>query len=77
VGLGLWSLCGLLIVSVWDTIHPRSIWVRWTGLLWSVGNVPKHSFCAWLSSKIGWILEIGFVGEIVRFRCHAFFVEGF
>ncbi|KAL0534487.1 hypothetical protein IC582_028778 [Cucumis melo] len=42
---------GFSIASALDTIRPRGGRVRWVGLLWGGGNVPKHSFCAWLTIK--------------------------
>ncbi|TYJ99971.1 ty3-gypsy retrotransposon protein [Cucumis melo var. makuwa] len=42
---------GFSIASAWEAIRPRGGRVRWAGLLWGRGNIPKHSFCAWLAIK--------------------------
>ncbi|KAA0036886.1 zf-RVT domain-containing protein [Cucumis melo var. makuwa] len=42
---------GFSIASAWEAICPRGSRVLWDGLLWSGGNIPKHSFCAWLAIK--------------------------
>ena len=39
------------ITSAWETIRPHSSRVGWSGLLWDGGNIPKHSFCAWLAIR--------------------------
>ena len=39
------------ITSAWETIRPHSSRVGWSGLLWGGGNIPKHSFCAWLAIR--------------------------
>ncbi|KAL4038493.1 hypothetical protein IC575_002114 [Cucumis melo] len=42
---------GFSIASAWEAICPRGSRVLWDGLLWGGGNIPKHSFCAWLAIK--------------------------
>ncbi|KAL0561777.1 hypothetical protein IC582_002218 [Cucumis melo] len=42
---------GFSIASAWEAIRPRGGRVLWDGLLWGGGNIPKHSFCAWLAIK--------------------------
>ncbi|XP_050938813.1 uncharacterized protein LOC127148660 [Cucumis melo] len=42
---------GFSIASAWEAVRPRGGRVLWDGLLWGGGNIPKHSFCAWLAIK--------------------------
>ncbi|TYK19523.1 reverse transcriptase [Cucumis melo var. makuwa] len=50
-GEWLWPRGGFSIASAWEAIRPRGGRVLWDGLLWGGGNIPKHSFCAWLAIK--------------------------
>ncbi|XP_031737043.1 uncharacterized protein LOC116402131 [Cucumis sativus] len=45
------SLDSFSIASAWETIRPHSSRVGWSGLLWDRGNIPKHSFYAWLAIR--------------------------
>ncbi|XP_022042094.1 uncharacterized protein LOC110944753 [Helianthus annuus] len=37
--------------EVWDTIRTRDQQIRWSKVIWSAFNIPKHAFMTWLIFK--------------------------